>query len=74
MYVQSGTLCVHVRAGLPIRQGAGGGLALIPANCTSAAPGTHFDLISGGIEDAWDYDAMDTMSLFCLPHRDQTKS
>jgi hypothetical protein len=64
--MEHGAAMIHVRAGLPIRRGAGGGPALIPGNCKTGAAGAQFDVILGGINDAWDYDAMDTMSL-CLP-------
>ena len=48
-----------------MRQGAGGGPALIPGNAKVGGPGTPVDVIFGGLEDAWDYDAMDTMTV-CL--------
>lgn len=54
---------IHVRIGLAMRQGAGGGPALIPGNCKVGGPGTQIDVIFGGLEDAWDYDAMDTMTV-----------
>jgi hypothetical protein len=54
---------IHVRIGLAMRQGAGGGPALIPGNAKIGGPGTSIDVLFGGLEDAWDYDAMDTMTL-----------
>ena len=54
---------IHVRLGLAMRQGAGGGPALIPGNAKVGGPGTSIDIIFGGLEDAWDYDAMDTMTV-----------
>jgi hypothetical protein len=46
-----------------MRQGAGGGPALIPGNAKVGGPGTQVDVIFGGLGDAWDYDAMDTMTV-----------
>ena len=54
---------IHVRLGLAMRQGAGGGPALIPGNAKLGPAGTPIDVIFGGIEDAWDYDAMDTLQV-----------
>ena len=46
-----------------MRQGAGGGPALIPGNAKVGGAGSAIDIIFGGIEDGWDYDAMDTMTV-----------
>jgi hypothetical protein len=64
--LEHGAAMIHVRIGLAMRQGAGGGPALIPGNAKVGAPGTPIDVVFGGIEDAWDYDAMDTMQ-FSVP-------
>jgi hypothetical protein len=61
--LEHGASMIHVRIGLAMRQGAGGGPALIPGNGKVGGPGTPVDVIFGGIEDAWDYDAMDTMTV-----------
>ncbi|HEX2337841.1 MAG TPA: amino acid synthesis family protein [Hyphomicrobiaceae bacterium] len=61
--LEHGASMIHVRIGLAMRQGAGGGPALIPGNAKVAGPGTAIDVIFGGLEDAWDYDAMDTMTV-----------
>src|SRR3984957_16269699 len=60
--LEHGASMIHVRLGLAMRQGAGGGPALIPGNAKVGSAGTSIDIIFGGIEDAWDYDAMDTMT------------
>jgi hypothetical protein len=52
---------IHVRMGLAMRRGINAGLALIPGNAKVGGPGTQVDLVFGGIDDGWDYDAMDTM-------------
>ncbi len=61
--LEHGASMIHVRIGLAMRQGAGGGPALIPGNAKVGGPGTSIDVLFGGLEDAWDYDAMDTMTL-----------
>ncbi len=61
--LEHGAAMIHVRIGLAMRQGAGGGPALIPGNAKVGAAGTPIDVIFGGLEDAWDYDAMDTLQV-----------
>lgn len=71
--LEHGASMIHVRIGLAMRKGAGGGPALIPGNAKVGAPGAPIDIIFGGIEDSWDYDAMDTMtvSVADAPHPDE---
>jgi hypothetical protein len=61
--LEHGASMIHVRIGLAMRHGAGGGPALIPGNGKVGGPGTPVDVIFGGLEDSWDYDAMDTMTV-----------
>lgn len=61
--LEHGAAMIHVRIGLAMRQGIGTGPALIPGNAKVGPAGTPIDVIFGGIEDAWDYDAMDTMQV-----------
>ena len=61
--LEHGASMIHVRIGLAMREGAGGGPALIPGNGKVGGPGTPVDVIFGGLEDSWDYDAMDTMTV-----------
>jgi len=61
--LEHGAAMIHVRVGLPMRQLAGGGPALIPGNAKVGTLGTSIDIIFGGMEDSWDYDAMDTMTV-----------
>lgn len=60
---EHGAAMIHVRLGGAMRRGAGGGPALIPGNGKLGPAGTPIDLVFGGIDDGWDYDAMDTMSV-----------
>jgi hypothetical protein len=61
--LEHGASMIHVRIGLAMRKGAGGGPALIPGNAKLGPAGTPIDIIFGGMEDAWDYDAMDSMTI-----------
>ena len=61
--LEHGAAMIHVRVGLPMRQLAGGGPALIPGNAKVGTMGTSIDIIFGGMEDGWDYDAMDSMTV-----------
>jgi len=61
--LEHGASMIHVRIGIAMRQGAGGGPALIPGNAKAGVAGTPIDVIFGGLDDAWDYDAMDTMTV-----------
>ena len=61
--LEHGAAMIHVRIGLAMRQGAGGGPALIPGNAKVGAAGASIDIIFGGLEDGWDYDVMDSMTV-----------
>ena len=61
--LEHGASMIHVRLGLAMRQAAGGGPALIPGNAKVGAAGSPIDVIFGGLDDAWDYDAMDSMTV-----------
>jgi hypothetical protein len=61
--LEHGACMIHMRLGLAVRQGARGGPALIPGNAKMGGPGAPIDIIFGGLDDAWDYDAMDTMTV-----------
>lgn len=61
--LEHGASMIHVRMGLAMRRGAGGGPALIPGNAKLGGAGDPIDIMFGGLEDAWDYDAMDTMTV-----------
>ena len=61
--LEQGAAMIHVRVGLPIRRQAGGGSALIPGNAKVAPMGGTIDIIFGGMENSWDYDTMDAMTI-----------
>ena len=54
---------IHIRVGLPMRRQAGGGPALIPGNAKVGPMGATIDIIFGGMENSWDYDTMDAMTI-----------
>jgi len=60
---EHGAALIHPRLGLAMRTGLGAGPALIPGNAKSGAAGSSIDMIFGGADDAWDYDAMDGITL-----------
>jgi len=61
--LEHGAAMIHVRIGLSMRRGVSRGYALIPGNAKVGPSDTQVDLIFGGIDDGWDYDAMDTMPI-----------
>jgi hypothetical protein len=61
--LEQGAAMIHVRLGLPMREAIGRGLALIPGNAKVAPAGSAIDIVLGGIDDGWAYDAMDTMTV-----------
>lgn len=61
--LEQGAAMIHVRIGLSMRRPLKRGRALIPGTCKIATPGEAIDINFGGVDDAWDYDAMDTMTV-----------
>ncbi len=61
--LEQGAAMIHCRIGLAMRRAIGAGLALIPGNAKLGAPGASLDLVLGGVDEAWNYDAMDTMEV-----------
>ena len=54
---------IHCRIGLTMRRAIRAGRALIPGNAKMGGPGASLDIVLGGIDDGWHYDAMDTMEI-----------
>jgi len=61
--LEQGAAMIHCRIGLSMRTAIRAGLALIPGNAKQAAPGATLDIVLGGIDDGWEYAAMDTMEI-----------
>lgn len=60
---EHGAALIHMRIGLAMRRGLRAGRALIPGTKKVGPPGVAIDLIFGGAEDSWNYDAMDAMEV-----------
>ncbi len=61
--LEHGAAMIDVRIGLAMRKGAGAGPALIPGNAKAGSVGTPIDIVFGGMNDAWDYNAMHSMTI-----------
>lgn len=61
--LEQGAAMIHCRIGLAMRTAIRAGNALIPGNAKMGGPGEALDIVLGGIDDGWHYDAMDTMTL-----------
>jgi hypothetical protein len=61
--LEQGAAMIHCRIGLTMRTAIRAGRALIPGNAKLGGPGASLDIVLGGIDDAWHYDAMDTMEV-----------
>ena len=61
--LEHGAAMIHIRVGLPMRRQAGGGPALIPGNAKVGPMGATIDVIFGAMENSWDYDTMDAMTI-----------
>ncbi len=61
--LEQGAAMIHCRIGLAMRSAVRAGAALIPGNAKMGGPGATLDLVLGGIDDGWNYDAMDTMEI-----------
>lgn len=61
--VEQGGALIHLRLGLAMRKALGAGPALIPGSAEVAGPGTSIDIVFGGANDAWNYDAMDAITV-----------
>jgi hypothetical protein len=61
--LEQGAAMIHCHIGLAMRSAIRAGMALIPGNAKVAGPGSALDIVLGGIDDAWNYDAMDTIEI-----------
>lgn len=61
--LEQGAAMIHCKIGLSIRAAIKAGYALIPGNAKRGGPGSSIDVVLGGIDDGWHYDAMDTMEI-----------
>ena len=63
---EHGAALIHASLGKPMRAGLGAGPALIPGVAKLGGPGASVDLAFGDANDAWNFDAMDSMEV-CVP-------
>ncbi|HMN20185.1 MAG TPA: amino acid synthesis family protein [Ottowia sp.] len=61
--LEQGAAMIHCRIGLAMRSAIRAGYALIPGNAKRGGPGASLDVVLGGIDDGWHYDAMDTLEV-----------
>lgn len=61
--LEQGAAMIHCRIGLAVRTAVKAGLAMIPGNAKLGSPGATLDVVLGGIDNGWDYDAMDTIEI-----------
>lgn len=61
--LEHGAAMIHARIGMAMRSTIKRGRVLIPGNAKVGPPGTPIDMIFGPIDEGWDLDAMDTMSV-----------
>ncbi len=61
--LEQGAAMIHCRIGLAMRSAIKAGRALIPGNAKLAGPGATLDIVLGGIDEGWNYDAMDTLEI-----------
>lgn len=61
--LEQGAAMIHCCIGLAMRSAIQAGYALIPGNAKYGGPGSSLDVVLGGIDDGWYYDAMDTLEV-----------
>ncbi len=61
--LEHGAVMIHARLGMAMRRTLRRGRVIIPGNAKVVAPGATMDLVFGPIDEAWDLDASDTMSI-----------
>lgn len=63
--LEHGAALIHPAMGKPMREAIGGGKALIPSNVKIGGPGTIVDVPLNHRHDAWLFDFLDTMTVYC---------
>jgi hypothetical protein len=61
--IEHAAAILHPKMGGPIRAAIGGGKALIPSNAKVAAAGAAIDVPLGDKDDAWNFAAIDTITI-----------
>jgi hypothetical protein len=60
---EHGAALIHPRLGMAMRATLRRGRVLIPGNAKIGAAGTPIDVVFGPLEESWDLDAMDTLTV-----------
>jgi amino acid synthesis protein len=60
---EHGAALIHPRLGMAMRATLRRGRVLIPGNAKIAAAGTSIDVVFGPLDEGWDLDAMDTLTV-----------
>jgi len=60
---EHGAAAIHSKLGLAMRQGLRAGTALIPGVEKQGAPGAPIDIVFGGVDTGWEYDAFDSVEI-----------
>jgi len=60
---EHGAALIHPRLGMAMRATLRRGKVLVPGNAKIGAAGTSIDVIFGPLEEGWDLDAMDTLTV-----------
>ncbi|HLU58046.1 MAG TPA: amino acid synthesis family protein [Pseudonocardia sp.] len=60
---EHGAALIHPRLGMAMRATLRRGKVLIPGNAKIGVAGTPIDLVFGPLDEAWDLDAMDTLTV-----------
>jgi hypothetical protein len=61
--LEHGAALIHPRLGMAMRTTLRRGKVLIPGNAKVAAAGSSIDLLYGPLDEGWDLDAMDTLTV-----------
>jgi hypothetical protein len=61
--LEHGAALIHPRLGMAMRATLRRGRVLIPGNAKVGAAGTPIDLVFGPLDEGWDLDAMDTLTV-----------
>ncbi|MEQ9813942.1 MAG: amino acid synthesis family protein [Azospirillaceae bacterium] len=61
--LEHGAACIHPKLGKPMRDGVGGGKAIIPSNCKRAPAGAAIDVPLGHKDDVWSFPHFDTITV-----------
>jgi Amino acid synthesis len=62
--IEHGAAILHPQLGKPMREGVGGGEAIISSNVKIGVPGTSIDVPLAHKDNIWSFDHLDTLTVF----------